>query len=232
MKISKVNCDLKSCSFCTQCIPEWLPAIDVNRKTLIFKKGESLFREGLPVTGIFYLCSGRVKVHNQWGNKELIVRFAGSGEIVGHRGLGKQRNYPVSATAMENCTVCFIDLAFFEASLRINTGYLYKLLMFYTEELQESERRMRNLAHMPVTGRLATALLFLEYKFGITSEGVMNIELSRQDLAYFVGTTYETIFRTINDFIKDGLVHASGRQITILSKAGLEALALKADPLA
>src|SRR5215213_4057508 len=111
MKRNKNNCDLKSCSLCRNCLEEWLPALDVNRKTFDFKKGEPLFKEGEEVTGIYFLVSGKAKVHKKWGeDKELIVRFAGAGDILGHRGLGKESIYPVSATAIEPVTTCFIAL--------------------------------------------------------------------------------------------------------------------------
>ena len=60
MKRSKVECDLKSCFFCRLCLKEWLPAIELNRKTLNLKKGETLFEEGDPVTGIYFVYAGKV----------------------------------------------------------------------------------------------------------------------------------------------------------------------------
>jgi CRP-like cAMP-binding protein len=49
------------------------------------------FTEDEEVKGIFFINKGKAKVHKQWGDKELIVRFAGQGDIVGHRGLGKKK---------------------------------------------------------------------------------------------------------------------------------------------
>ena len=101
MKKSSNNCDLQSCFLCRQCLPEWLPAIQAHRKNLNFRKGELIFREGEPVRGIYFVYSGTVKVHKQWGTeKELILRFAQQGEIFGHRGLGQEAIYPISATAL------------------------------------------------------------------------------------------------------------------------------------
>ena len=100
MKKSPNNCDLRSCFLCRQCLPEWLPAIQAHRKNLTFKKGELIFHEGEPVRGIYFVYSGTVKVHKKWGTeKELIIRFARQGEIFGHRGLGQEAIYPISATA-------------------------------------------------------------------------------------------------------------------------------------
>ncbi|MEO7311953.1 MAG: Crp/Fnr family transcriptional regulator [Chitinophagaceae bacterium] len=218
MKKSKKTCDLNSCFFCTGCLKEWLPAVSVNRKSFQVKKGEVIFNEGEPVTGIYFVYEGTVKVHKKWGSeKELIVRFAKKGDIIGHRGLGGHAVFPVSGTAVENCEICFIDIEFFEASLKVNPEFLYKLMMFFADELQVSERKMRNLAHMSVKGRVAQALISLEQKFGITKEGFINIVLSRQDLSSYAGTTYETVFRILNDMVKDQVIKLTGKSISIIN---------------
>lgn len=168
MKIPKKQCDLQCCLMCRMCIPEWLPAIQAHRLNLQYKKGEQVFKEGDPVSGIYFVYKGSVKIHKRWGEeKELIVRFAREGDIFGHRGFGTDPLYPISATALEPLEVCYIDQDFFYATLRTNGELLFKLMLFYAQELQESEKNMRNLAHMPVKGRLASALLKLSEKFGI-----------------------------------------------------------------
>jgi CRP-like cAMP-binding protein len=216
------NCDLETCFLCQRCLPEWKPAIQSHRKNLQFKKGEIIFQEGQPVLGIYFVIAGTVKVHKQWGTeKEIIIRFAQKGDIFGHRGLGHETSYPVSATAIEPVSACFIDLTFFQASLKVNQEFMYGLLLFFASELQESERKMRNLAHMQVKGRLANALLALQEKFGQTPDGHIRINLSRQDLASLVGATYETVFRTINELAQDNLIHVDGKLIRIIDPSGL-----------
>ncbi|TAH00258.1 MAG: Crp/Fnr family transcriptional regulator [Sphingobacteriales bacterium] len=217
MKKAKKSCDLKSCSFCKLCLKEWLPAVDTNRETYTVDKGDVLCKEGERVTGIYFVFEGAVKVHKKWGEKELIVRFAKKGDIVGHRGLGYDIFYPVSATAIEPSVVCFIPIDFFLASLKVNQEYLYQLMLFFAEELKVSERKMRNLAHMPVKGRVALALLTLQEQFGNKENGHIDLTLSRQDLASYTGATYETVFRVLNDLTQEQLIAVTGKQFKILS---------------
>lgn len=225
MLLKKYKCDLKSCSFCQSCSNEWLPAIDANRKVYQIKKGDLLFREGDEVKGMFFLNSGLVKVHKRWDDeKEMILRFAGEGAIVGHRGLGNDTIYPVSATALLNSEVCFIDIDFFYASLKVNPDYLFKLMMFFAAELKESEKRMRNLAHMNTKGRIAYALLSLSEKFGIDDEGYLNIVLSRQDLASYTGTTYETLFKMLNTLEAEEVLLFAEKKIKINNAAKLQSV--------
>lgn len=230
MAVSKEKCDLKTCYLCKQCLKDWIPAIAVNRSNLKFKKGEMIFTEGDEVKGIYFVYSGRVKVHKKWnGDKELILRFADQGAIVGHRGLGGDLNYPVSATALETTLVCFIELDFFMSSLKVNHEFALNLLNFFAEELRESEKRMRNMAHMSVKGRLAYALLLLKKKFGTNKDGNLDIILSRQDLASYVGATYETVFRTLGELTNEKIISLSGKEIKLLDETTLVSLSNSTD---
>jgi CRP/FNR family transcriptional regulator len=215
MKDLKAGCDLKSCSFCRNCLKDWLPAIESNRKTLQLNKAERFIIEGDLVKGIFFIVEGAVKVHKRWGEKELIVRIAGKGDIIGHRGLGNDSFYPISATALTTARVCFVSLSFFLSSLKVNQEYLFKLMMFFAEELKISERKMRDLAHMPVKDRIAQALINLQTKFGVNQDGYINLEISKQDLASYTGATYETVFRALNELIRDNLIEIKGKTYSV-----------------
>lgn len=225
MKKNKQGCDTQTCLVCRLCLKEWLPAVEGRKKHFDCKKGDVLFKEGDPVKGIYFLYRGKVKVHKHWDDdKELIVRFAKEGDIVGHRGIGEDMVYPVTATALEPVTVCYFDMDFFNASLKVNHDLLYELMLFYARELQESEKRMRNLAHMPVKGRLANALITLKEKFGYDKDGFIAFPLTRQDLASYVGATYETTFRMLNAMVEENLVAVSGRFITLTNEEKLHLL--------
>ena len=216
------QCDLKSCFLCQFCSKDWLPAIAANKKNFPVKKGQALINKGDAVNGIYFIYSGIIKVHKSWGReKDLILRFASAGDVVGQLGLGNNPIYPVSATAVEAGIVCYIAMDFFESTLTVNNIFIRKLVAVLANDLQESEKRMRNLAHMPVKGRVAQALISLQNQFGLTENGYINIELSRQDLASFTGAAYESLFRTINDLIRDKFISVSGKNIMICNPEAL-----------
>ena len=227
MKKDLKKCD-GQCFLCRHCSPEWTTAIELNKKMLHYKKGENIFREGENVTGIYFLNAGKVKVHKQWEDtKELIIRFAKESDILGHRGFGNTDVYPISATALEAVTVCYIDMKFFLASLKVNQDFTFQLLTFYANELRDAEKRMRDLAHMDVRGRLADAILMLQDKFGENTKGYIDIAVTRQEIASFAGTTYETFFKVVSELVKEKIIKFSGKSIRILKKARLEAYAKK-----
>jgi len=217
------NCDLNSCFLCRFCIPEWKSAISVNKKTIDFKKGKEIFREGEKVRGIFFIYSGSVKVYKHWtDDKELIIRFAKTGDILGHRGYGGDDTYPVTAIALEDSKACFISDDFFEATLKIDPSLTHRLMMFYATELKKAEQRMRDLAHMEVKGRIARALLEISDLFGADKEKYISVPMNRQDIASYAGTTYETIFKFFTQLIKAKVITVDGKRIKINQPAKLK----------
>jgi CRP-like cAMP-binding protein len=220
-----VSCDLQTCFMCQSALKDWLPAIASHKINLIAKKGETIIKEGDPVTGVYFVTRGNVKVHKKWGDKELIIRFANTSKIFGHRGIGSMTSfYPISATALEETSLCFVPIEFFISTIKVNHDLAFKLLMFYADELQDSEKKMRELALMSVKSRLAVSLTNLCSQFGLNSDGFIDLEISRQDLAAYAGATYETVFRTMNEMVKEGLISLDGKKIHIINTEGLQQL--------
>ena len=223
--MADVSCNLSNCFLCSFCIPEWKELTALRKKTMFIKKGRQIFGEGEKVAGIYFMYSGLVKVHKQWGDqKELILRFAGPGDILGHRGLGGAERYPISATAIADAQVCFISNVFLEASLKANPGFTYQVMHFYAAELQKAEKRMRNLAHMEVKGRIAEALLDIAHLSGHSGGGEVSLTLNRQDIASYAGTTYETVFKFFTELLKEGIISTSGKTVRIIRPDSLRSL--------
>lgn len=210
-------CNLQTCFLCQTCNPAWKEVIAVKKKTIFYKKGQSIFNEGDEVKGIFFIFSGAAKVYQHWGDqKELIIRFATAGDVLGHRGIGTSHVYPITATAMENTKTCFITNDFLEATLQANPNFTYRMMHFYATELQKAERRMRNLVHMEVKGRIADALLELSRVFGVNSEGFITMPVTRQDIASYAGTTYETVFKFFVALTAANIITTAGKNIKIM----------------
>lgn len=220
--MKRSNCDLSACFFCQGCSTEWLELTKLKKQTFLFKKNEQLLTEGTAVTGIYFILSGTVKVHKQWGeNKELIIRFAKQGDVLGIRGFGDTL-YRISATTLEETIACFVPEEHLQASLRINPVLSYKLIQFYATELNNAERRMSDLAHRDVKGRIAETLLMLQDTFGEGKDQFIQITLSRQDIAAYAGTTYETVFKIFTEWIASGWIKTDGKRVRIKGKKELQ----------
>ncbi len=223
MRIKKIN-EARHSFLYRYCMNEWWPALDAHAEVYQYRKGEMILKEGDPVNGIYFMLNGVAKVHKLWDQeKELILRFAHQQDILGHRGLSSAASpYPITATALTSVTSLYISLDFFEATFKTNQNFAYRFMMFMADELMLSEIRMRNLAHMNVRARLAQALLALENKFGTNEAGFIAFTTSRQDIAAYVGTAYETVYKSINEFIELGYIKTEAKAIALIDKTALK----------
>lgn len=221
-----MECDLTRCFLCRHCMPEWKAVTAERKKTQLFKKGKALFTEGEAMRGVYLLYSGVVKIHAPWmDGRELILRFARGGEVAGYRGLGGEAVYPVSATALEDTVACFVDSDFLELSLKANPSLTYTLMHLYATELQKAEKRIRDLTHREVKGRVAWALLDILEGSGMAPDGTLALKLTRQDIASYAGTTYETVFKLFTELTAAGIIKASGKDIEVVLPERLAELA-------
>jgi len=85
-------------------------------------------------------------------------------------------------------------------------------------EMGIMEEKLAELAHKSVRERLAANLLMLKETYGMEGEGSTLIELalSREDLASIVGTATETVIRLLSEFKSDGLITFEGKKIRVL----------------
>jgi CRP/FNR family transcriptional regulator len=207
-------------------MPAWKELTALKKQTLTFKKGEQLFTEGEPVHAMFFTLSGAVKVHKQQADqRELIIRLATGGDVIGIRGFG-ENIFRVSATALEPTTVCCIPYDHLQTSLMTNPTLSYRLMQLYAAELQRAEQRMSDLAHLDVKGKVAASLLTLKNTFGVNENGFINISISRQDIASYAGTIYETVFRIFTEWINAGILETAGKHLRILDEHRLSALGI------
>ncbi len=181
------------------------------------KKGQQFVMEGAPVSGLFFVCQGKAKVLKTgiYG-KEQILRLVGEGEMVGHRGFGTSNKYGISAVALEDCILCNFSNEVMEKMLYDLPNLTYDLMLFYAEELNRSETKVKALAQMTVREKVIDTLLYLQRKFGVNHKGFINILLSRKEIADYAGTTDEQVIRMLSSLKKEGLVAVSGKRIEIL----------------
>ncbi|MCJ8154570.1 Crp/Fnr family transcriptional regulator [Chryseobacterium sp. SSA4.19] len=216
-----------TCFMCQHILPEWWEVINVKRDIIKVKKGQKFIEEGSKREGVFFIQDGFVKVHKHWGEREMIVRFAKKGEIVGHRGISAENMHsPISATAMQDSVLCFVELDFFKTLLKANISLSYELMMFYADELQWSEQKMGSFIHLSVKERFVINLNYLIKHFGLDESNTLQIELSKTEMAAYIGTTYETMYRVIAEMENADILTFSGKQIEIISLTKLQAQAL------
>jgi CRP/FNR family transcriptional regulator, anaerobic regulatory protein len=186
------------------------------------KKGQQFIIEGAPVNGLFFILKGKVKVFRTGINgREQIVRFAKDGEIIGHRGFGTEEYYSIGAIALENTVLCYFSKKFLQDTLRETPQFTYNLMLFYANELNGSESKVKSLSQMTVRERVVDTLLYINRKFK-QKNNYLDLVLSRKEYADFAGTTEEQVIRVFSVLKKEKLISASGKRIGLLNEQRLK----------
>lgn len=188
----------------------------VEEKTeLKCRKGQQFIIEGSPVNGLFFVLEGTVKVFRTGINgRKQIVRFAKEGEIIGHRGFGTEEYYSIGAITLEDSVLCYFSKDNLQKVLLRNPKFTYDFMLFYANELNRSEAKVKILSQMTVRERVVDALLYMNRKFG-QKNNYLNLFLSRREYADFVGTTEEQVIRIFSSLKKEQLITTSGKRIGI-----------------
>ncbi len=182
-----------------------------------FKKGESIFREGSYASGVYCINAGKIKLAMMGSEgKEQIIRMAKPGDIIGYKALLSGDRYSATATAIEDCNVCFIPREIFLVILQKDAGLSFEMMKLLSNELKNAEEKITHLAQKPVRERVAETILFLKETYGIDKENQINILLTREEIANLVGTATETAIRLLSEFNKDHIIELTGKKIKIL----------------
>lgn len=182
-----------------------------------YKKQQPLFIEGSLPRGVYCLNQGKVKVFTRGDEgKEHIIHIAREGEIIGFRAMLSGESYRVNATTLEESNICFIGKEDFLSMMDTNPTLRRGILKELSKELGDRAVFITNMAQKSVRERLAFSLLLLQDVYG--SEP---INLSREDMANFVGTATETLIRLLKDFKEEGILAINTRKIVILNRNAL-----------
>jgi len=196
-----------------------------SRKTCVaYKKGQTLFYEGTRPMGIFCINKGKIKVAKMGSNgKEQILFIAKPGDFLGYRSLLSEEFYGASSTVIEEAAVCFIPKTDFLSILSGNPAFFQKMMKAVCHELGVMESKLAEIAQKSVRERLATTILMLKETYGMEGEGsdLIDIVLSREDLANIVGTATETVIRLLSEFKSDGLIALENKKIKVLDQKAL-----------
>ena len=210
-----------------QCTAKWRKLIALSTTELHSAAGEEIFREKQSADQLYIVHTGKVKVHSSFApGSSRILRFARDGQVLGHRGIGLDFTYTVSATALSDSTVQMIPMPLFLKAVKANASFGFHFMIFMAEELRRSEEQVKDLMNMSVLQRVAKALRATADCFGFDPDDtdLLAFSPSRQDLADYAGATYESTIRALTELQKKKVIKTLGRNIRIVNSKGLNAL--------
>jgi CheY-like chemotaxis protein/CRP-like cAMP-binding protein len=178
-----------------------------------YNKKQTLYQEGKRPRFLYCLLKGKVKgFKTHEDGKEYITNLFSEGDFIGYPALIEDKNYDDHAVVLEDAEIMQVPKEDFVQMIYGDINIAAKFIRIITRNEKEKEERLLNLAYSSLRKRVAKALVDIHSKFN-TAGDRRSIEISREDIAHYVGTATESLIRTLSDFkaekvieIKDGKI--------------------------
>lgn len=190
------------------------------------KKGELLLRDGEDVRTLIILNEGRLKRFRYTKEgREQILDIMKSGDCIGELHLLKEDKFDGYVQAITDCKICTLKKEKFQNLLIHNPEMSFKVLEMLGQRLQQVERLAVALADKDGEVKLAYILDELASNYG-KKEGskiVIELPLSKEEMAFYAGVTRETLSRKLKKFCDYDIIKMVGhKQIEILDYEALQ----------
>jgi CRP/FNR family transcriptional regulator, nitrogen oxide reductase regulator len=193
-----------------------------------YKKDDYLFLEGEAPEALYIVRAGKVKVvRHSTDGKDVVLRVASPGQLLGTVATFDGSGYPGTAQAIEDCVVLVI--ARHDCLTLVSRYPVFALAVIADlgSRLRSSAEQIRSLAVERVEQRIARVLIKLAETAGTDlPEGrVIEMPLTRQDVADMTGTTVETAIRVMSKFRRNGYIRTRRGKVVLVDEESLQEIA-------
>ncbi|NLJ91245.1 MAG: Crp/Fnr family transcriptional regulator [Clostridiales bacterium] len=185
-----------------------------------YKKGELVYMPGEKSDTLYIVNRGRLKLYRiSESGKEQVIGFLNPGEFTGELSLFREGYYERFAEATMDTQLCTLSREDLNEFLLRYPSISLKLLAELSNRVEESERQRTRYATERVETRIA---LFIAESLGNDGSDLVELQMSKKDLASYLGTTPETISRKFAELEEDGYIErVSNKSIKVLDLDGL-----------
>ncbi len=186
-----------------------------------FQKGSTIFIQDSEATGFFVVKTGRVKVFKMAANgKEQILHLLGVRDYFAEVPALDGKCFPASAVALESTELIFFPRIAFLNLLHQYPAISINLLMSLAAHSRKLTQLVEELSFKDVPQRLASYLLCLSDRSN--SNDVINLDITKTQLAATLGTIPATLSRAFYRLSNEGLIAMNGSQIELLDRERLQ----------
>lgn len=192
-----------------------------------FKAGESIFQQGDPGEVLYLIESGEVRIFVQGREgQELSFIMHGPGDIFGEMALIDNLPRSAGAVATEDTALYALPRDQFRDHMRRSFQLAMNFMIALSMRVRYTGEMMGNLALLDVPSRLANKLVELAQTQGLAEENGIKIKkaLTQSELASMLGTTRESINKSLGNFKKQNLLKVEQGYITIFNLEALKAI--------
>lgn len=194
-----------------------------------YAKGEVLVEEGSHPDYVAILNEGSVKASRFTADgREHILYVFSEGDFFGEQNLLFDRPSPYAVTALESVQICLVTKRDFQQLLADNPDIGLKIIGELGWRMSHLENSVRNMGVRSLESRIGAVLLELAGKYGRQrADGVLvQMPLSREGLANYIGIARETVSRKLGMLEDEGMIRSEGsRALLIRDMKALEELA-------
>ncbi|MGH2395714.1 MAG: Crp/Fnr family transcriptional regulator [bacterium] len=189
-----------------------------------YRGGAALFREGERSGGVFVVLSGRVKISSFTDEgQEIVITVRGSGELLGEDSFVDGEPHMATGTALGPVEALAVSTEAFTGFLEEFPRAGIVLLRTGYRRLRETTRWKIALGPLDTTGRVALRLVALADQYGEASGSRVRIQLSlsQEELAGWVGASREAVSKALRTLRERGWIETHRRGITVLNRDAL-----------
>jgi CRP/FNR family transcriptional regulator len=184
-----------------------------------YKKGQIIFFEG-DVSDKFYIINGgKIKIFKYTKEgKEQILYILSEGDFIGYLSLLKKGRFDYNAEALEDVNVCMLTKDDFDKIVKRTPEISLRILESLHDRLVSLENLVQTLSTKDIETRIATILKNFAREFGKEeAKGiVIEMPLSREEMANYIGVTRETMSRKLTSMEDDGIIELVGNKKIII----------------
>jgi DNA-binding response OmpR family regulator len=189
-----------------------------------YSKKQTLYEEGKRPRFLYYLVKGKVKAFKAHEDgKDYITDIFSDGDFMGYPALIEDKNYDDTSVILEDAEIMQIPKDDFLQMIYGDMNVAAKFIHIITQNVKEKEDRLLSLAYSSLRKRVAKALVELNKKYNEPG-GNKPIEISRDDIAHYVGTATESLIRTLSDFKAEKLIEIIEGKIRVTDAEKLKNL--------
>src|SRR5580692_4336121 len=222
------TCKTRSSGFFCQLPAGAVKDFDAIKSTATYPKGALLFVEKQESRGVYVLCQGEVKLSiSSAEGKTLILRIARAGELLGLMAAMATLPYEVTAETIHPCQVAFVRREDFLRFVANHPEASQNVVKQMSSQYRGACEQLHTIG-LSASAQEKLARLLLAWSEGMqqTKDGTrIKLPLTHEEIAEFIGTTRETVTRTLSDFKERHLVAIQGSTLMIPNRAALETFA-------